>query len=121
MSVINPDFKILTKLEEFTLLLDKTIENVPNKDKYYKDLIRNKVIELLDNICFVNNVRLHKREYELFRGKIKTNIDIIDFLLERIYLKKYISVSTLEKAGYKLKEINIMANAFLKYVARDES
>ena len=35
--VNNKNYLVLVKFKEFMILLDKTLENVPRKDMFYKD------------------------------------------------------------------------------------
>ena len=62
----NNDFKILQKYKIFLMNLDNSLENIPRKDMYFKDRIKNISLDVL-----------------------KANIALLDFMLERLLLKKY--------------------------------
>ena len=40
--------------------------------------------------------------------------ELIDYILERLYIKKYISKNSINKLGYKLKEINKMSSKWME-------
>ena len=56
-----------------------------------------------------NIERLHY--YEI---NIKSNIAFLDFMLDRLYMSKYINENNLNKVGYNLVEINKMVTKWIK-------
>ena len=88
----NNDFKILQKYKSFLMNLDNSLENIPRKDIYFKDRIKNISLDVLS---------------------IKANIALLDFMLERLLLKKYISEKNLYKLASELVEINKMVTGWL--------
>lgn len=106
----NNDFKILSKYKEFLLELDNVLENVPRKDMFYKDKIKEVGIELLNEIIESS----YSDDKLSYFASIKTKISVIDFELERFYNKKYISLKAVNSLGLKLVEINKMLKGFLK-------
>lgn len=109
----NNDFKILNKYKDFMNEVDNLLENVPRKDLFYKDKIRTIELDLLQDIlkCSyqedISNINFYKTN-------IKAYIATIDFLLDRLYIKQYISEKSLYKVGNNLVEINKMINGWLK-------
>ena len=98
------EFLILTKYKEFINLLDDVIENIPKKDIYYK----NKLKEIRINLLYYINKTNKEEDYNKinsYKLEIKSLIELIDYILERLYIKKYISKNNINKLGYKLIEI----------------
>lgn len=46
----NNDFKILQKYKIFLMNLDNSLENIPRKDMYFKDRIKNVSLDVLKDI-----------------------------------------------------------------------
>lgn len=46
----NNDFKILQKYKSFLMNLDNSLENIPRKDMYFKDKIKNISLDVLKDI-----------------------------------------------------------------------
>ncbi len=106
----NNDFKILQKYKMFLMNLDNSLKNIPRKDMYFKDRIKNISLDVLKNIllCFYDTSSV-----SLYRTSIKANIALLDFMLERLLLKKYISEKNLYKLATDLVEINKMVTGWL--------
>jgi len=109
--VKNKDLKIIVNFKEFFLSLDNHLENIPTKDKFYKDKIREICVNILLDIIKFSNDNYIKDYYV----RIKSNISLLDFLLERMYNKKYIGEKGLFKLASSLGEINKMLSGFIKY------
>ena len=103
------EFLILNKYKEFINILDNLIENIPKKDYFYKDKLKELSIKLL---YFINKVNNYKN-ISIYKVEIKSFISVIDYILERIFIKHYISESNLKKVTYKLSEINRMCNKWM--------
>lgn len=106
----NNDFKILQKYKIFLINLNNSLENIPRKDMYFKDRIRNISLDVLKDIllCFYDTSSV-----SLYRTSIKANITLLDFMLERLLLKKYVSEKNLYKLATDLVEINKMVTGWL--------
>ena len=107
------EFLILTKYKEFINLLDDVIENIPKKDIYYK----NKLKEISINFLYYINKTNNEEDYNKinsYKVEIKSLIELIDYILERLYIKKYISKNSINKLGYKLIEINKMSSKWME-------
>ena len=107
------EFLILTKYKEFINLFDDVIENIPKKDIYYK----NKLKEISINILYYINKTNNEEDYnkiDTYKVEIKSLIELIDYILERLYIKKYISKNSINKLGYKLIEINKMSSKWIE-------
>ena len=107
------EFLILTKYKEFINILDDVIENIPKKDIYYK----NKLKEISINLLYYINKTDNEEDYNKinnYKVEIKSLIELIDYILERLYIKKYISKNNINKLGYKLIEINKMSSKWME-------
>lgn len=106
------EFLIINKYKEFINILDNLIENIPKKDYFYKDILKDLSIKLLYFINKVNNEDNYKN-ISIYKVEINSFINITDYILERIFIKHYISESNLKKVTYKLSEINRMCNKWM--------
>ena len=107
------EFLILTKYKEFINILDDVIENIPKKDIYYKNKLKEISINLLYYINKTNNEEDYNK-INSYKVEIKSLIELIDYILERLYIKKYISKNSINKLGYKLIEINKMSSKWME-------
>lgn len=114
--VISNDFKILAKFKLFVELIDRTLENVPRKDKYYKDKVRSVCMQTLELIITLSFLEYKDSNIEL---KLKTNISLLDFLVDRLYSLEYISEKRVYELGRSLTEILKMASGLAK--SKDEN
>ena len=106
----NNDFKILQKYKIFLINLDNSLENIPRKDMYFKDRIKNVSLDVLKDILLCS---YDTSSVSSYRTSIKANIALLDFTLERLLLKKYISEKNLYKLATDLVEINKMVTGWL--------
>ena len=106
----NNDFKILQKYKTFLMNLDNSLENIPRKDIYFKDRIKNISLDVLKYILLCS---YDTSSVKMYRTSIKANIALLDFMLERLLLKKYISEKNLYKLASELVEINKMVTGWL--------
>ena len=106
------EFLIINKYKEFINILDNLIENIPKKHYFYKDKLKELSIKLLYFINKVNNENNYKN-ISIYKVEINSFISVIDYILERIFIKHYISESNLKKVTYKLSEINKMCNKWM--------
>ena len=106
----NNDFKILQKYKIFLMNLDNSLENIPRKDMYFKDRIKNVSLDVLKDILLCS---YDTNSVSSYRTSIKANIALLDFMLERLLLKKYISEKNLYKLAADLVEINKMVTGWL--------
>lgn len=107
------EFLILTKYKELINILDDVIENIPKKDIYYK----NKLKEISINLLYYINKTNNEEDYNKinnYKVEIKSLIELIDYILERLYIKKYVSKNSINKLGYKLIEINKMSSKWME-------
>lgn len=106
----NNDFKILQKYKIFLMNLDNSLENISRKDMYFKDRIKNVSLDVLKDILLCS---YDTSSVSSYRTSIKANIALLDFMLERLLLKKYISEKNLYKLATDLVEINKMVTGWL--------
>ena len=83
------EFLILTKYKEFINILDDVIENIPKKDIYYKNKLKEISINLLYYINKTNNEEDYNK-INSYKVEIKSLIELIDYILERLYIRKII-------------------------------
>lgn len=93
-------------------ILDKIIENIPKKDYFYKNKLKELSIELLYSINKTNNEDNYKL-ISSYKVEINSLINTIDYIIERLFIKGYIAETSLKKVSYKLSEINRMSNKWL--------
>ena len=110
--ISNNDFKILNKYKEFISKVDNILENVPRKDMYYKDYIRRILFNLLESI-FKSSYEVNKDNINNYYVNIKSDIAIIDFMIDRLHIKKYISERQVYKLGNELIEINKIVTGWI--------
>ena len=106
------EFLILTKYKDFMNVLDKIIENIPKKDYFYKNKLKELSIKLLYSINRTNNEDNYKL-ISSYKVEINSLINTIDYIIEILFIKDYIAETSLKKISYKLSEINRMCNKWL--------
>lgn len=111
-AINNNDFKILGKCKDFCNYVDNTLENVPRKDKYFKDKLREIINDLL-NYIFRCSYDDNVERLKFYRTIIKSDIAFLDFLLLRLYNYKYINEKNLYKITSSLIEINKMVTKWI--------
>ncbi len=110
MQTFNDNFTIALKTKKLIIHIYNLMENIPRKDYFFKDKINNTAFDLLETIYLAN---YSTESFELYYAKIRNNIAFLDFLLEALYKKRYISLRQLEKEVYLLTEINKMTTKWL--------
>lgn len=118
--ISNNNFKVLIKCKEFLNKIDKILENVPRRDMYYKDYLRNTCDNLLKYI-FECSYELNKENIDYYFKKIKACIAQIDFMLDRLHDKKYIGDVALYRIGTDLVEVNKLVTGWLNALGNYES
>mgnify|MGYP004574565277 FL=1 len=92
------------------LELEKCINCIIESHKYFKDRIKNISLDVLKDILLCS---YDTSSVKMYRTSIKANIALLDFMLERLLLKKYISEKNLYKLTNELVEINKMVTGWL--------
>ena len=87
---------------------DKKVNEKKQTNK--KDRIKNISLEVLKDILLCS---YDTSSVKMYRTSIKANIALLDFMLERLLLKKYISEKNLYKLASELVEINKMVTGWL--------
>ena len=100
-------FLIVKYMKKFILDLDDLLNNCPKKDYCNKDLIYKESLNILELIYNSNYIDVDNRKN--IQIMILSKINMLDFYIERLYLKKYISQKQLLK---KISEIEKINNAF---------
>ncbi len=106
-------FKILTYFKQFILDLDPLLENIPRKDLYNRDTIRNETRDILFLIYIANTTNdiTIKCNSQI---EILSRLGVLDFYLERAYLYKYINQKQLFNFTTKLEKIIKMIYGWIK-------
>ncbi len=90
--------------------IDSQLENIPRKDFFFKDQIRETSLSLLENILQCSYA---SGSLDNYRTKIKADIAMLDFMFERLLTKRYINDKVAYKLGSQLVEINKMVTGWL--------
>lgn len=113
----NREFLILSKAKQLVFDIDDILENVPKKDIYYKDKLKEYCNDLIYNILFLNNLNNKK---DIYFCKIFTNISMIDMYLWCLNSKKYIADNPTKRMAILLVEINKMCITWRKNNAESQ-
>lgn len=106
-------FKILTYFKQFILDLEPLLENIPRKDLYNRDVIKNETRYILFLIFLANttNDKIIKYQSQI---EILSRLGVLDFYLERAYIYKYINQKQLFIFITKLEKIIKMTRGWIK-------
>lgn len=110
----NKEFKLIIKLKEYILSLEKVLVHIPNKDYYNKQAMR----EYVDNILylvFLANTCEDKIYKEKIKYEVIAKLKMLNFYLERYYLLKYISKKEVMINSSKIEELTKMTYGWIKY------
>mgnify|MGYP000127526010 FL=1 len=108
------NFILAKKVKDFILTMEPLLENIPKKDLYNRDQIREELIDLLRNIYNANLIKVDKERKLYLQELVIVDIKIIDFYLERMYIYKYINKKQLKERTSKLDEINKITRGWIK-------
>ncbi|MDD4187379.1 MAG: four helix bundle protein [Bacilli bacterium] len=111
MTTFNDNFKIAAKTKKIIINLYNLIENIPRKDYFLKEKVNQTSFELLECIFLANELEI---KFEYYYINILKSISLLDFLLEILYRKKYISLKQAESQLYLLTEVRKMVNSWRK-------
>ena len=104
-------FIIASKIKVFSTSIYDFLENVSRKDYFYKDKFNYLNYDLLYNIYLLNSISNNNIEIV---AKIKTNLSLIDYMLECLFYKHYLTEKQLNKYLGLLIDINKMVNVWIK-------
>lgn len=104
---MNDKFIIAKNIKTFILNLDDMIINMPKKENYMKDKLLETSLELLYDVYQTNHT-INKEQKNIKQIDILSKINILDFYIERLYIKKYISEKQALKKSNELLIINKM-------------
>lgn len=113
MNYPNERFKIANETKKLIIDLNTLLENIPRKDLYNRDRIRDDATKILKYIYHANLIKDKTRRRE-YQEKIIVNIRLLDFYLERAYILKYISQKQLYIYSRKLEVISKMVYGWVK-------
>ena len=115
MSTKNSKFKIILFTKRFIFLLEKYLDNIPNRRRVLKDNINNASYSLLKNIYLANILDREtfgeKRRY--LESVILSDISMLDFFLEDLYRNKYISEKNSLAMSSELEQIRIWVRGWI--------
>ena len=115
MSTKNSKFKIILFTKRFIFLLEKYLDNIPNRRRVLKDNINNASYNLLRNIYLANILDREtfgeKRRY--LESVILSDLSMLDFFLEDLYKNKYISEKNSLAMSGELEQIRIWVRGWI--------
>lgn len=115
MSTKTSKFKIILFTKRFIFLLEKYLDNIPNRRRVLKDNINNASYNLLRNIYLANILDREtfgeKRRY--LESVILSDISMLDFFLEDLYKNKYISEKNSLAMSSELEQIRIWVRGWI--------
>ena len=115
MSTKNSKFKIILFTKRFIFLLEKYLDNIPNRRRVLKDNINNASYSLLKNIYLANILDREtfgeKRRY--LESVILSDLSMLDFFLEDLYRNKYISEKNSLAMSSELEQIRIWVRGWI--------
>lgn len=101
---MNNEFKLIIKVKEYILSLEKLLISVPNKDYYNKQVMRKNLDEILYLIYLANNIR--DKDVRLnYKYELLAKVNMLNFYIERYYKLKYISKKQIYNNSLKIEEI----------------
>lgn len=106
-------FKIVSNIKKFILDSEKLFENVPKKDLFNREYFKECEIQVL-LLVYTANLTTDKEDKKAVQAEIIARLSIIDFLLERAYVKKYITEKELYDYSKRLAEIIKMIEDWMK-------
>lgn len=108
-------FKIISCIKKFILDSEKLFENVPKKDLFNRKYFKESEIQVL-LLVYTANLTTDKEDKKAVQTQIIARLSIIDFLLERAYIKKYITEKKLYTYSKRLEEIIKMIKGWMKSI-----
>lgn len=107
----NNDFKIFQKYKSFLMNLDNLLENIPRKDIYFKDTIKNISLDVLKDILLCS---YDTSSVKMYRTSIKSNIALLDIyeteVKKNVRNKKKILDFEKHKMEYLVDIKNVLEN-----------
>ena len=97
-------FKIVSNVKKFILDSEKLFENVPENDLFNREYFKECEIHVL-LLVYTANLTTDKEDKKAVQTEIIARLSIIDFLLERAYVNKYITEKELHDYSKCLAEI----------------
>lgn len=111
---MDDNFILAKKVKEFILTMEPLLENIPKKDLYNRDQIREELLNILRNIYNANLIKTDKERRLHLQELVIVSLKVVDFYLERMYIYKYISQKQLKERTNKLTEINKITRGWIK-------
>lgn len=114
-------FKVILNTRKLLFLIDKSLNNVPNREKALIDRIKNVSYDLLECIYLANNLdaKYHKNNRLFYEHKSLAKLNILDFLVEELYAKKYISEKQNKNIVSYLVTINKLIKGWINFEEND--
>ena len=97
-------FKVIQFIRELLILIDKQMDNYPNKDIELKNRIRTNSYDLLENTYEANSIQDVEVKKKLL-NKALAKIKVIDFLLNLSFDKQIINQKKYYKFGNKIDDV----------------
>ncbi len=97
-------FKVIQFIRELLILIDKQMDNYPNKDIELKNRIRTNSYDLLEIAYEANSIQEVEAKKKLL-NKALAKIKVIDFLLNLSFDKQIINQKKYYKFGNKIDDV----------------
>ena len=97
-------FKVIQFIRELLILIDKQMDNYPNKDIELKNRIRTNSYDLLEIAYEANSIQEVEVKKKLL-NKALAKIKVIDFLLNLSFDKQIINQKKYYKFGNKIDDV----------------
>ncbi|MBR1413507.1 MAG: four helix bundle protein [Bacilli bacterium] len=109
---MNKEFYIAVSVKKFIFSLDELVVNIPNKERHIKEQLFERSNELLEFLYLANMYK--GKEMETYQKIVLTQVSMLDFYLEYLHNKKYISNKQCENKCNYLLEIKKMIYKWIK-------
>lgn len=110
----NENFTIARKTKNLILQIDPLLENIPKKDLFSRDTIKETTITLLESIYHANLIKRDKERKLYYQEQSIVKLRLLDFHIERLYKLKYISGKKVINISNSIKELNKMIYGWIK-------
>lgn len=113
-STFKKNLMIATKTKDLILSLEPLLENIPKKDLFSRDKIKDTCISLLESIYHANIIKKDLKRRLSYQEDAIIYLRVIDFHIERLYKLRYISKRQVLTISSKIEDIYKMIYGWIK-------
>ena len=110
----NENFTIARKTKNLIIQIDPLLENIPKKDLFRRDTIKETTITLLESIYHANLIKRDKERKLYYQEQSIVKLRLLDFHIERLYKLKYISGKKVINISNSIEELNKIIYGWIK-------